>query len=189
MRLRILAREAQWDYDPATCELLLELRDSTWTWHGQEQGEEEKVYPGVVPFRLDLDALFPPRPARVEDYTFSELVGLRGVAETLPEGRPSIFRWNLTELEYELHNRLAVALSPLVMALLGMPLGVLVRQRGRLTAFFAAFLPVAAVYYPLSMLGEGLATQGNVAPVAAAWCADAIVGAGGGFLTWRMTFR
>lgn len=189
LKLKITAKEARWRFDRGDQALHMELRHSQWTWMGEGEGAEQKVVPEVVPFRLDLENLFPSRPRRVQDYSLSEILGLRAFLRELPADGSLPFRWGRRDLEFELHSRFADSFSPLVMALLGMPLGVLVRQRGKLAAFFVGFLPVLAFYYPLTFVGMGVGVHGGVPPALAAWAADALVGAAGAWLTWRMVFR
>jgi lipopolysaccharide export system permease protein len=189
MRLKITAKEGRWSFDSRRNILEFQLKHSQWTWMGENGKQEQKVNPEVVPFRLDLANLYPSRPKRTKDYTLSQILGIRKVIRDYPARLPPIFRWKPRELDYELHGRFAGALSPLIMALLGMPLGVLARARGKLVAFFIGFMPVLAFYYPLTLVGEGLGTEGALNPALAAWGADGIVGVLGLALTWRMMFR
>jgi lipopolysaccharide export system permease protein len=191
LHLKITAKEGRWNFDRRSQVFDLRLRHSQWTWFGEKKDEVQKVSPEEVPFRLDLEDLYPSRPKRAQGYTYTQMLGLFDAIRDFPPRlrRHWMFRWTPRELEYELHSRFAGALSPLIMALLGMPLGVLVRQRGKLTAFFAGFLPILAFYYPLTLVGEGFGTEGGLPPAAAAWGADVLVGLLGGVLTWRMIFR
>jgi lipopolysaccharide export system permease protein len=190
LQLQILAKEGRWDWDPERGILRFELTQSQWTVFNPKKGREQKFYPDVVTFPLQVESLVRIRPARTRDFSYSRILGLREVLRDTPSRlHPSIFRWKSAELEYELHNRFAVSFSPFIMALLGMPFGVRVRQRGKLAAFFAGFIPVVAFYYPLTLIGEGLGTEGQLSPPVAAWGAAVIVGAIGAILTWRMMFR
>jgi len=189
LQLKILAREARWAFDEQANVLHLELEGSQWTWLEGEAGKEEKVYPGVVPFSIHLDDFYGPRPRRVEDYTFSELIGMKDGLQGAVSGKEPWFRWDRTELDYEIHLRLASSFSPLIMVLLGMPLGAKVRHRGKLVAFFIAFLPVVLLYYPLVLAGEGLGRAGQMPPFLAAWGADGVAGLLGAVLTWRLNVR
>jgi lipopolysaccharide export system permease protein len=188
--LKITAREARWTFDRTTDVLHFELRDSQWTEYGEKKGNQQKICPGVVPFRIDLGNLNPRRAKRTSDYSLSELLGLLGFIRDVPlRTQIRMYRWSPAELEYELHARFAESFSPLIMALLGMPLGILVRTRGKLVAFFAGFLPVVGFYYPLTLAGAGLGTSGSLAAPVAAWGPALIMGSIGAGLTWRMLSR
>jgi len=189
LALKVAAREGRWTFDREAGKLDLELSDSQWTWYGSREGAEQRFYPGSVRFRIDLEREVPAVPRRVQDLTFGQLLGYLDVWRILPRDIMKAMRWKLPEMEHELHGRIAESFSPLVLALLGMPLGLWARQRGKLGAFFAAFLPVLVLYYPLTFLGEGLGSGRGVPPEAAAWAADAVVGALGAVLTWRMIAR
>jgi len=189
LQKEIVAEEGRWMFDAGSGDLRIELRNSQATWFGPRPGGEQKILTGRVVVAQNLEVAFPDSPRRVEDLTLSQILGFLEAMRDLPEGLAGAFRWKRSELEYELHGRYAESFSPLLMAILGMPLGAMVRMRGRLVAFFAGFLPILVLYYPIQFLGSGLGSRGAVPPAAAAWAADAVVGILGALLTWRMTLR
>ncbi|MHC5036148.1 MAG: LptF/LptG family permease [Planctomycetota bacterium] len=185
--LRILAKEGVFAFDRESKILHIALQDSEWTWFQHGGRNVNKTFVDVVPYRVHLGQLSRPRIRQPKDCTLSQIQGIQTLLRDLPENFP--IRWRRPHLVFEVHKRYAESFAPLIMILIGMPLGVLARKRGKLAAFFTAFIPVILAYYPLTFIGEGLATKGNFYPVPAAWAADAVLGGIGVLLTWRMLFR
>ncbi len=78
----------------------------------------------------------------------------------------------------EFHKKFAFPFAVLAFALVGMPLGVLFRQAGRLSGFTLG-LGVLFIYYLLFSAGEQLALAGLLPPIISIWAADLLfVGAG-----------
>jgi lipopolysaccharide export LptBFGC system permease protein LptF len=92
--------------------------------------------------------------------------------------RDSEFRRNL---EKELYGRLSIALSPLVFALCGIPLALLVGRGSRAAAAVLAF-GVGVVYFVLWQAGNSLVSGGSVPAVAAMFAGDAVLAVAGVFL-------
>jgi LPS export ABC transporter permease LptF/LPS export ABC transporter permease LptG len=89
-------------------------------------------------------------------------------------------RWFLIEF----HRRLALPTACLVLALVGIPLGLSSKKGGKSTGFVLTILLVFA-YYSLSLVGVSLARQGKLAPWEGVWMADAVFLLFGVFLLWR----
>lgn len=89
-------------------------------------------------------------------------------------------RWS----RIEFHRRLALPTSCLVLALVGIPLGLSAKKGGKSTGFVLTILLVFA-YYSASLVGVSLARQGKVSPGVGVWLANLIFFAGGMFLLWR----
>lgn len=93
------------------------------------------------------------------------------------------------ELQTEYHLRFASCLASFLIVLLGAPLGILIRHSNKMVAFFVSFVTVMVVYYPLLMVGKGLAEDGVLPPVVAAWLANGTLGVLGLILLWRVLRR
>jgi LPS export ABC transporter permease LptF/LPS export ABC transporter permease LptG len=93
-------------------------------------------------------------------------------------------RWDWIEL----HRRFALPTSCLVLALVGVPLGLSSKKGGKSTGFVLAILLVFA-YYFVSLVGVSLARQGRVSPGFGVWLADVVFFLGGAFLLWRAERR
>ena len=93
-------------------------------------------------------------------------------------------RWDLIEF----HRRFALPTSCLVLALVGIPLGLSAKKGGKSTGFVLTILLVFA-YYSASLIGVSLARQGKLSPGVGVWLADVVFFLGGTFLLWRAERR
>jgi LPS export ABC transporter permease LptF/LPS export ABC transporter permease LptG len=96
--------------------------------------------------------------------------GVLDTAELLQKARASdaiSARWYLIEF----HRRFALPTACLVLALVGIPLGLSSKKSGKSGGFVLTILLVF-VYYVISLLGVSLARQGRVPPWFGAWLAD-----------------
>lgn len=94
---------------------------------------------------------------------------------------PGRGRWYLIEF----HRRLALPTSALVLALVGIPLGLSSRKGGKSTGFVLTILLVFA-YYMLSLGGVALARQGRVPPSLGVWMANLLFALAGIALLHRV---
>jgi LPS export ABC transporter permease LptF/LPS export ABC transporter permease LptG len=88
----------------------------------------------------------------------------------------------------EFYRRFALPTACLVLALVGIPLGISSKKSGKSGGFVLTILLVF-VYYVISLVGVSLARQGQVAPWLGAWLADFVFLALGIFLLIRAEKR
>jgi LPS export ABC transporter permease LptF/LPS export ABC transporter permease LptG len=93
-------------------------------------------------------------------------------------------RWAL--IEY--HRRLALPAACIVLALVGIPLGLSSKRGGKSSGFVLTILLVFT-YYSFSLIGVSLARQGRLSPGMGVWMADLVFLIGGVFLLWRSERR
>ncbi len=93
-------------------------------------------------------------------------------------------RW----LMIEFHRRLALPTACVVLALVGIPLGLSSKKGGKSSGFVLTVLLVFA-YYSVSLIGVSLARQGKVSPIFGVWLADLVFLCVGAFLLWRVERR
>jgi LPS export ABC transporter permease LptF/LPS export ABC transporter permease LptG len=93
-------------------------------------------------------------------------------------------RWYLIEF----HRRFALPTSCLVLALVGIPLGLSSKKGGKSTGFVLTIVLVF-IYYFASLVGVSLARQGKLPPGFGVWLADIAFFFGGAFLLWRAERR
>lgn len=96
----------------------------------------------------------------------AELVGLAASPQEGPAAR------------VELHYRFALPFASLVLALVGIPLGLSSRRGGKSVGVMFTMLLVF-IYYILMALGLGFARQGKVPPLIGLWSANALFAAAG----------
>jgi len=118
-------------------------------------------------------------PAPVTQLSTAELWRKGKAAGDTPAGR-----WALIEF----HRRLALPTACLVLALVGIPLGLSSKKGGKSSGFVLTILLVFA-YYFASLVGVSLARQGRVSPGLGVWLADIVFFFAGALLLWRAERR
>ncbi len=99
-------------------------------------------------------------------------------------------RWELfRKYQGEYWRRIALGLSPLVFALLGVPIGLLVRRGSRAQALVFALFIALPVYYPLLLWGDNLAAMGKLPAALALNLANIVLASVGLGLTYRLVTR
>jgi lipopolysaccharide export LptBFGC system permease protein LptF len=112
------------------------------------------------------------------------------LARGLPTDAEDIKRWDqYRKLKGEYWRRIAFALAPLVFALLGVPLGLLVRRGSRAQAIVIAIFIALPVYYPLLLWGDNLSAMGKLPAALALNLANILLGAVGLILLGRLVTR
>ncbi|MBV8894126.1 MAG: LptF/LptG family permease, partial [Acidobacteria bacterium] len=97
---------------------------------------------------------------------------------------PNLQRWELIEF----HRRFALATACIVLALVGVPLGLSFKKGGKSAGFVLTIVLVFA-YYSVSLLGISLAREVKVTPAEGVWIANTIFFLAGVFLLWRVERR
>lgn len=87
--------------------------------------------------------------------------------------------------EIEFHRRFALPAACLVLALVGIPLGLSARKGGR-SAGFVLTIVLVFIYYFFSLVGVSLARQGKVSPWLGVWAGNAFFFICGLLLLWRV---
>ena len=87
--------------------------------------------------------------------------------------------------EIEFHRRFALPAACLVLALVGIPLGLSARKGGKSTGFVLTILLVF-VYYFFSLVGVSMARQGKVSPWLGVWTGNLFFFVCGLGLLWRV---
>jgi LPS export ABC transporter permease LptG len=90
-----------------------------------------------------------------------------------------------TDAAIELHQRLALPLACVLLALVGVPLGVSSRKGGRSSAFVLTVL-IALIYYMTLISMIGLAREGRLPPAPAVWLPNMMLALTGVILLFRM---
>jgi len=97
---------------------------------------------------------------------------------------PDSARWYLIEF----HRRLALPTACVVLALVGIPLGLSSKKGGKSSGFVLTIGLVFA-YYSASLIGVSLARQGRLGPGVGVWLANLFFLTAGLFLLWRAERR
>ena len=88
----------------------------------------------------------------------------------------------------EFHNRFALPTACLVLAMVGIPLGLSSKKSGK-SGGFVLTIALVFIYYALSLIGVSLAKQGRVSPGFGAWLANLAFFAAALYLLWQAERR
>jgi len=97
---------------------------------------------------------------------------------------PVSARWYLIEF----HRRFALPTACLMLAMVGIPLGLSSKKSGK-SGGFVLTIVLVFVYYFISLIGVSLARQGKVSPGFGAWLANLVFFAAALFLLWQAERR
>jgi len=112
----------------------------------------------------------------------------RKAAESVRISDPGLYNYSLVKARYyeiEFQRRLALPAACLVLAMVGIPLGLSARKGGKSTGFVLTILLVV-VYYFFSMIGVQMARQGRMSPWLGSWWGNIFFFLCGLFLLWRV---
>src|SRR5215831_6929736 len=119
--------------------------------------------------QTDIPIELPSSENRSDESQPASVVGTWDLLEKARHGDPVNARWDLIEF----HRRFALPTACLVLALVGIPLGLSSKKSGKSGGFVLTILLVFA-YYFVSLIGVSLARQGRIAPWIGAWLADIV---------------
>lgn len=119
--------------------------------------------------------------SRAADLTPVAELSTSTLLRPLAKRDPTRERW----YQIEFHRRVALPTACLVLALVGIPLGLSARKGGKSTGFVLT-IALVFLYYFLFLSGLSLAKQGRLAPAFDVWMANIIFLVCGVVLLWRM---
>ncbi len=134
--------------------------------------------------KTDIPIELPSTENKGDESLPASLMDTWALREKASRATPVSARWYLIEF----HRRFALSSACLVLALVGIPLGLSSKKSGKSGGFVLTILLVFA-YYVVSLIGVSLAKQGTVGPWFGAWLADLVFLALGLFLLWQAERR
>jgi LPS export ABC transporter permease LptF/LPS export ABC transporter permease LptG len=134
--------------------------------------------------QTDIPIELPPTETKTEETMPAGVVDTWALPDRARHADPVSARWFLIEF----HRRFALPTACLVLALVGIPLGLSSKKSGKSGGFVLTILLVFA-YYVISLIGVSLARQGRVAPWFGAWLADLAFLVLGAVLLWQAERR
>src|SRR6201988_270862 len=134
--------------------------------------------------QTDIPIDFPSRENKFDESQPAAVISTWHLPEKARHSDPITARWDMIEL----HRRFALPTACLVLALVGIPLGLSSKKSGKSGGFVLTILLVFT-YYVVSLVGVSLARQGHVSPWFGAWLADLAFLALGLLLLWRAERR
>ena len=117
--------------------------------------------------QTDIPIELPSTENKVDESQPASLLPTTALLQKANRSDPMSARW----YRIEFHRRFALPTACLVLALVGIPLGLLSKKSGKSGGFVLTIILVFT-YYVVSLIGVSLARQGTVAPWFGAWLAD-----------------
>ncbi len=176
------ADEARYTVDTENNVIRIEFKDARYTivtpnesasgWLDLKADEQTIL----IPIGEGVKRIYPSRSERYSHELWQEAAEqekIIGDPASTPRVRKRARRRRAATLA-EAHRREALAFSPFVLCLVGVPLGIFIRRESKLASFAVAVL-VFLVHYALLVGGEALATEQKLPPRAALWASDVLM--------------
>ena len=174
----IVARYGKLSADPKSMNVTLSMQEGSI--HVKPKDDQTYTIMGFDAGRLYLDinnALAQKGPARKGYRDYGTLELLREIRQLRSEGKPA------HSPEAELHKRLSIPFSCLILGLIGAPLGIRRNRSGKSAGIFIALM-VFLVYYIIVGTAGNLAETGIVRPALAYWTPNILMLLAAGFFVY-----
>jgi len=175
----ISAREGLFISNPESLLLTLRLRNGEI--HRQPGTTEQDTYQTISFNNYDINLDFSEQLGQGQRNRSRSEMSWAELNQAIKTADPGEQRYRL---ETELHERFVIAFAPLILILLGIPLG-LQSQRSGKGAGFALALVVFLVYYILLSLAGTLADKGILPAALILWLPNLVFLGGGSFFLYR----
>ena len=169
-----------------------------------EDGTQQQLVPkakdqySITTFESTEMPIAMPTEDRPHDLLPVNELGLRGLlsnaarerraAQVVRTSDPGSYTYDLIKARYyelEFHRRFALPTACLVLAMVGIPLGLSARKGGKSTGFILTILLVI-VYYFFTLIGVQMARQGKMTPWFGSWMGNIVFFFAGVVLLWRV---
>jgi len=134
--------------------------------------------------QTDIPIELPATESKSEEQIPVGVVGTWDLPDRARRVDPVSARWYLIEF----HRRFALPTACLVLAMVGIPLGLSSKKSGK-SGGFVLTIALVFLYYFVSLIGVSLARQGKVSPALGAWLANLVFLAAALFLLWQAERR
>ena len=134
--------------------------------------------------QTDIPIELPSSENKAEEQIPVKAIGTWALRDRARSVDPVSARWYLIEF----HTRFALPTACLVLAMVGIPLGLSSKKSGK-SGGFVLTIVLVFVYYFISLIGVSLAKQGRVSPTFGAWLANLVFFAAALFLLWQAERR
>ncbi len=134
--------------------------------------------------QTDIPLDLAPSESKADEQVPVGIVSTGALRDYAKQVDPVSARWYLIEF----HRRFALPTACLVLAMVGIPLGLSSKKSGK-SGGFVLTIALVFVYYFISLIGVSLARQGKVSPGFGAWLANLVFFAAALFLLWQAERR
>jgi len=169
------AQKGKFKIDEDNAQLSLDMDKVYITrWEKSASGSKERTTPHLVKsdrmiYKMDISTLFAPSRRNLASLTNSELDEMLLQYKDNPTKTRQVL--------FSKYQRYAGGLTPLIFALIGIPIGVLIRKGSKVAGIGISMLIVFVGYYPLTMFSNLLGVKKAVIPVlASVWLGNIVIG-------------
>ncbi len=134
--------------------------------------------------QTDIPLDLPSAENKTEEQVPVGVVTTRALPDLARRVDPVSARWYLIEF----HRRFALPTACVVLAMVGIPLGLSSKKSGK-SGGFVLTIVLVFIYYFVSLIGVSLARQGKLPPALGAWLANIVFFAAALFLLWQAERR
>jgi lipopolysaccharide export system permease protein len=134
--------------------------------------------------QTDIPIELPSSENKAEEQIPVKAIGTWALRDRARSVDPVSARWYLIEF----HTRFALPTACLVLAMVGIPLGLSSKKSGK-SGGFVLTIVLVFIYYFISLIGVSLAKQGRLSPAFGAWLANLVFFAAALFLLWQAERR
>jgi LPS export ABC transporter permease LptF/LPS export ABC transporter permease LptG len=161
----------------------LHLRLTSGSTHETDPKEADKYQISTFQ-QTDIPIELPSSENKTDEQIPVKAIGTWSLRDRAASVDPVSARWYLIEF----HNRFALPTACLVLAMVGIPLGLSSKKSGK-SGGFVLTIVLVFVYYFVSLIGVSLAKQGRLSPALGAWLANIVFFAAALFLLWQAERR
>lgn len=186
--LLVFAESGEFSFDPEQQRVRMVLRDGDLHAEGNEETPHdhyrmtfdsfEYIFPVNLPGAVDASLL---RPRDLSTAQLRDIIARARAGESLD----NLWVDQVEQYEVQLHRRYALPVAPMLFALLAVPLSV-GRSRGARSWGVLLCGVIMAGFYGVLSFTQYLAFEGIVPAAVALWVPNALLGALGGVLLWRL---
>ena len=177
----IIARKGRIMSDPKKMSINLHLTDGSSFMVSKDLDSSKKLRFKSYDLRIELEDImskFPSLRKGRKEMSISEL------RSYIKENKKGTVRHNKAVIE--LQRKFSIPFACLLLGLIGLPLGLMRRAKGRSWGI-ALSIAVFMVYYILLLVSDSLGETGKLNPIVAMWIPNMVLGAATFVLFWRAT--
>jgi len=177
----IIARKGRIMSDPKKMSINLHLTDGSSFMVSKDLDSSKKLRFKSYDLRIELEDImskFPSLRKGRKEMSISEL------RSYIKENKKGTVRHNKAVIE--LQRKFSIPFACLLLGLIGLPLGLMRRAKGRSWGI-ALSIAVFMVYYILLFVSDSLGETGKLNPIVAMWIPNMVLGAATFILFWRAT--
>ena len=177
----IIARRGKISSDPKQMSINLHLIDGSSFMVSKDLDSSRRLKFRSYDLNIELEDIMHKFSSRMKGEKEMSISELR---RQLKETKKGTVKHNILTIEFQ--RKFSIPLACLLLGLIGLPLGLMVKAKGRSWGV-ALSIAIFMIYYILLTAADSLGETGKLNPLLAIWIPDMVLGATTFLLFWRMT--